>query len=354
MEETLKPTRRTLMFAGTALLSLTPLLDLAARAESALPKVVRVDDLEKLVAAAKAEGSLTFYTSIAQRDMAPLVKPFEDKYGIKVKVWRATGDVVLQRVIQEQGAKRATVDVIHTSGPEMEAMAREGMLQPVDLPAFADLSPDVIPKSKLWIPTMLSVWVQAYNTNVIRKEDLPKTYGDLLDPKWKGKLGYELESIDWFTEVVKQMGEEQGLKFFRELAAANNLSVRRGTSLLNNLVAAGEVPLALTVYSYMPEQSKAEGAPIDWFVIEPAIARANGIGIAKYAARPNAAALFEQYILTEGQAILADMKYLPTSTKVKSPLTKIDIKVTDPSDKLDNASKWEPLYQRIIVQGRQN
>lgn len=344
--------RRIFTFAGAAVLAVVPLLGSAFAADNSLLASTGADRQEKLVAAAKAEGALTLYTSIAQGDVQPLVRPFEEKYGIKVTVWRASGDTVLQRVIQEQRAGRATVDAVHVGAAELEALAREGMLQPVNSPYFADLVSGAVPNSKLWASTLLSVWVQAYNTNLIKKEDLPKSYADLLDPKWKGKLGYEVENIDWFTTVVNDMGEEQGLKFFRKLVADNGISIRKGHSLLNNLVAAGEVPLALTVYNYMPEQAKKKGAPIDWFVIEPAVARANGIGILKNAEHPNAAALFLDYMLSEGQTILVGLNYVPTSAKVQSPLPDIKIKIADPADKLDNAAKWEPLYQQIIVKGR--
>jgi iron(III) transport system substrate-binding protein len=101
----------------------------------------------------------------------------------------------------------------------------------------------------------------------------------------------------------------------------------------------------------MPEQAKASGAPIDWFALEPAIARANGIGVVKTAPHPNAAALFSDYMISEAQPILTSLNYIPTSTKVKSPLESIDLKIADPADKLDNAAKWQPLYDKIVLQG---
>ena len=106
----------------------------------------------------------------------------------------------------------------------------------------------------------------------IKKEDLPKTYEDLLDPKWKGKLGIEAKDQDWFATVVQSDGRRaaRAPKFFRDLVAKNGISVRKGHTLLNNMVVSGEVPLALTVYNYMPEQAKKKGAPIDWFALEPA------------------------------------------------------------------------------------
>lgn len=122
----------------------------------------------------------------------------------------------------------------------------------------------------------------------MKKEDLPKTYGDLLDPKWKGRqgkgrLGIEAGDSDFFSMIVKEMGEEKGLKFWRDLVAENGLDVRKGHTLITNLVRSGEVPFAITVYNFTAEQYKKEGSPIDWYVMEPAVARPNGIGLSRKA-----------------------------------------------------------------------
>src|SRR4051812_47935259 len=89
------------------------------------------DRLDRIVAAAKKEGSLTLYTTIAEKDLPVLLKPFEARYGIKVNVWRAGTDKVLQRTLAETAAKRYEVDAVHMGSPEMEALAREKVLQPV-------------------------------------------------------------------------------------------------------------------------------------------------------------------------------------------------------------------------------
>jgi iron(III) transport system substrate-binding protein len=233
----------------------------------------------------------------------------------------------------------------------MEALAREQVLAPVDSPAHANLQPGSVPGHRRWAATVLSVWVQAYNTKLLAREDLPKTYADLLDPKWKGKLGIEAKDQDWFSSVVDVMGGgEQGIDYFRRLAATNGVSVRLGHTLLNNLVVSGEVPLALTVYNYMPEQAKKKGAPIDWFVIPPAIARSNAIGVTVHAPHPAAALLFYEYLLgPDGQAAMAKIKYVPTNTKVKSPMQGVKIVQTDPIRSLDEDKKWSRLFDEIIV-----
>jgi iron(III) transport system substrate-binding protein len=308
------------------------------------------DRMDKIVAAAKKEGTLTLYTTIAEKDLPVLIKPFEDKYGVKVNVWRAGTDKVLQRTLVEAKANRNDVDVIHFGSPEMEALAREKVLQPVLSPAYRDLVQGAVPKHHEWAATLLSVWVQAYNTNLIKKSDLPKTYKDLLDPKWKGKLGIEAKDEDWFASVVDIMGgKDKGLKFFQDLVAKNGITPRKGHTLLTNMVVSGEVPLALTVYNYMPEQAKRKGAPIDWFALEPAVARSNAVGVALHAPHPAAALLFHEYMLTDAQKIMTTIDYVPSNTKVESPLKGVKIVITDPARSLDEEDQWSALFDKIVV-----
>ncbi len=322
----------------------------AAQAQSPLATFEGPDRLARIVAAAKKEGALTLYTTIAEKDLPTLIKPFEAKYGIPVKVWRAGTDKVLQRTLAESAARRNEVDVIHFGSPEMEALAREKVLQPVLSPTYKDLLPGSVPAHHQWAATLLSVWVQAYNTNVVKQADLPKTYADLLNPKWKGKLGLEAKNQDWFQSVVEIMGGgEKGLKFFSDLMAVNGVSPRTGHTLLTNLVVSGEVPLALSVYNYMPEQAKRKGAPIAWFALEPAVARSNAVGVALKAPHPAAALLFHEFMLTDAQQLMTTIDYVPTNTTVTSPLKGVKILITDPIKSLDESEKWSKLFDETVI-----
>ncbi len=318
--------------------------------QTALATYEGADRMERIVAAAKKEGTLTLYTTIAEKDLPALIKPFETKYGIKVNVWRAGTDKVLQRTVAEAAAKRDEVDVVHFGSPEMEALSREKVLQPVSSVTYKQLQPGSVPAHKEWAATLLSVWVQAYNTNVIKKEDLPRTWADLLDPKWKGKLGIEAKNQDWFQTVVElNGGGDKGLKFFSDVVAKNGISPRSGHTLLTNMVVSGEVPLALTVYNYMPEQAKKKGAPIEWFVIEPAIARSNAVGVARKAPHPHAALLFHEYMLSDAQQLMVGIDYVPTNINVASPLKGVKILITDPIRSLDEAEKWTKLFDDTVI-----
>jgi iron(III) transport system substrate-binding protein len=148
------------------------------------------------------------------------------------------------------------------------------------------------------------------------------------------------------------MGEAEGVRFFRELVAKNGLSVRSGHPLLTNLVASGEVPLALTVYQYSVEQAKKKGSPIDWFVIEPAVSIPNAIAVARKAPHPNAALLFYDHLLgVEAQRTLARIGYVPTSVKVESPVKGVRLKYLDSAALVDGQEKSTRLFQQIILRG---
>jgi iron(III) transport system substrate-binding protein len=307
------------------------------------------DRQQHLIDGARKEGELMLYTSLPVEDMSVLTAAFEKKYGIKVKVWRSSSENVLQRAMTEGRANRFDADVVETSGPELESLHREKMLQEVVSPYLGDLIAAAILPHREWVSTRLNVYTFAYNTKLVKKEDLPKTYQDLLDPKWKGKLGIEADDSDWFAGIVGDQGEAKGLKLFRDIVSANGISVRKGHSLLMNLVASGEVPLALDIYNYKAEQMKVQGAPVDWFAIAPAIAAPQGVGVLRHAPHPNAAVLFFDFMLSDAQPILLTRSYVPTSKNVETNLNKMPIKFIDTKVVLDENKKWTKLYEEVVT-----
>jgi iron(III) transport system substrate-binding protein len=335
-----------MLLALAAMLSATAAL---AQGES-LMRSDKPDRNDKLVAAAGKEGTLTLYTAFRPQDLPAILGPFESKYGIKVKAWRSGSNNVTQRVLREAGGKRHEVDLIMMPASDMVALYREQILQPVLSPHFKDLIPGALPAHHYWSTVFMNVMVQSYNTNVVKKEDLPKTYADLLDPKWKGNLGVETKAEEWFTKVVLSMGEEKGVKLFRDIVARNGMSTRLGVSLLHNLVIAGEVPLALTVYIDLPEKDKRAGKPVDWFALEPVVAQGFNMGLAQRAPHPNAALLFYDYMLSpETQKLLATLHYFPASSKVTSPYPDLKLDVVDPAFTVDNFAKWSKLFEDTVT-----
>lgn len=308
------------------------------------------DRQEKLVAGAKKEGELVIYTSAQSDDIGAVAKAFEAKYGVKVNLWRAGSEKVLQRAVTEARGGRHAVDVIETNGPELEMLHREQILQAVKSPHLADLIPAARRPHGEWVGTRLNVFALAYNTKLVKKEELPKTFADLAHPRWKGRLGIEADDQDWLAGVMAQLGEQKGTQIFREIVKTNGISVRRGHTLLTQLVVSGEVPLALTVYNYKAEQFKGQGAPIDWFSIGRAVARPNGVAVARRAPHPHAAVLFYDFeIGEEGQRILAKRDFVPTNRKIDTPLNKMPLELVDPKVMIDEHDKWTKLYEELFL-----
>lgn len=308
-------------------------------------------DREQFLAqGAKKEGEVMLYTSLVPEDLTQLAAAFERKYGVKLKTWRANSEKVLQRAVTEARAGRHDADIVETNGPQLEALYREKGLQPLFSPHVKDLMKQAVQTHGHWVGTRINMFVQSYNTNLVKKEELPKTYQDLAHPRWKGRLGIEAEDEDWFAMIIKALGEETGLRTFREIQRVNGFSVRKGHTLLAGLVASGEIPFALTTYSHGAEKMKQRGAPVEWFAIAPAIGRANGIGVVGKPPHPHAAALFVDFLLSpEGQQILQKGGYVPANLRVADPAQKLPLQFVDPAVILDEHDKWKKLWQEIVL-----
>jgi iron(III) transport system substrate-binding protein len=305
------------------------------------------DRIGKLLAGAKQEGAVNVYTSETVEDVGVLGLAFEAKYGIKLNVWRGSSEDILQRAVVEARGGRFDADAFETGATAMESLHRELLLQRVDLPAAADLATEAIQPHHEWIGTRYNVFVAAYNTQLVAGTALPKGYDDLVDPRWKGKLGIEADDSDWFGAVIESLGEERGLKLFRDIAAANGISVRKGHTLLANLVVSGEVPLAIATYFYKVAQLKDRGAPIDSLAIAPVVARFEGVGVARRAPHPYAAVLFMEFMLSEAQNILAKRDFFPADVRVK-PMP-AGLTFLDPAKALDQNQKWSKYYRDIVT-----
>jgi iron(III) transport system substrate-binding protein len=305
-----------------------------------------------LVEKAKKEGAVTLYTSMQLVDSGPLTQAFEKKYGIKVNLWRASGEKVAQRAITEARGNRFEVDVAETDGAQMEILHREGQLAPLQAPSLKEIPPGIVPSHRHYAPTRLTLYVLAYNTKLVAPADVPKTYEDLLDPKWSGKVGIESADVAWFAAVSKAMGEEKGLAFFRKFAAAKP-SLRSGHTLMAELVAAGDMSMAVDAHVQGIARLKDKGAPIEWKALQPAFGQPSSVGVAKRAPHPNAAQLFADFILSrEGQEIIKARNRVPSSTAVDSPLNKFKYDLIDPAIALDEWDKWSRLFSEIFLGGR--
>lgn len=311
------------------------------------------DRQARLVEAAKKEGELTLYTVTPSTNSDPVVAAFTKKYGIKVNLWRASSDAVLKRVVTEARAGKFDVDIVENNTLENEALHREHLLQAVRSPYARDLLPQATASHREWAGTAINIWIAAYNTGLVQESELPKSYADLLDPKWKGRLGIEGNNSQWFATLVQAMGAQQALPLFRDIVATNGLSIRKGHSLLAALVASGEVPLSLTVYNWNVPVLEKKGAPIRGFTLKPLVGQFRTVALHKKAPHPNAGLLFYDFMLNEAQQILADLGEVVPSTRVDSPYTKQPIAFIDPSQALDLNEQWKRTWEDVILKRAQ-
>jgi iron(III) transport system substrate-binding protein len=307
------------------------------------------DRVQKLAAGAKKEGTLSLYTSRVAPDTTPLTDAFTKKYGIPVQVWRASNQDIIQRAVAESRAGRCPADVISSGTPALEPLYREQLLQPVKSPTTSELMPQALRPHGAWVGISVNVISGAYNTDLVKPQDVPKSYDDLKNPRWKGRLTVEAEDVDWFAALIEKLGEEKGVALFRDIVRTNGVSTRTGHTLIANMVAAGEVPLAITVYSYKPEQLARDGAPVRALYLPPLVALATGVSVTRCAPHPNAAVLFYEFMLRDGQEVLAKRDIIPTNLKVRPLPANMEISFMDPVQMLDNGPKWTALWNDIFI-----
>jgi iron(III) transport system substrate-binding protein len=310
------------------------------------------DREKRILEGARKEGTVVVYTSLNLKDSVPITEAFEKKYGVKVSLWRAGSEKVLNRTVTEARAGRFSPDVIETNGPEMEAIYREKLLSEFYSPSLKDLPAEAIPAHRHYAATRFNFFVLGYNTNLVKSEEVPNTYQDLLHPRWVGKIAIEAGDSDWFAAVVKSMGEKEGLEYFRKLAEMRP-QIRTGHTLLAELLSAGELPITPTVYNQNVERLTQKGAPVKWKPLQPTFGRPNSIGVAKNAPHPYAAMLFTDFMLSrEGQELIKKRNRVPSSNAVDSPLNNFPYKTIDPVIVLDESQKWEKLWVDLFHKGQ--
>jgi iron(III) transport system substrate-binding protein len=307
----------------------------------------------RLVERAKKEGTVSLFTSMQLVDSRPLTEAFERKYGIKVALWRASGEKVAQRVVTESRGGRHEVDVVETDGAQMEILHREKQLAPYFSASAKDIPASLIPAHGSYVPTRLSLYVVAYNTKLVAPNEVPGSYEELLAPRWAGRVGIEAADVAWFAAVAKAMGEANGIAYFRKLAATKP-SVRSGHTLMAELVAAGEIELAVDAHVQGVARLKDKGAPIEWKPLQPSFGQPSSVGVARRAQHPHAALLFADFILSrEGQEIIKSRNRVPSSRAVDSPLNKFPYALIDPAIALDEWDKWSRLWSNLFLGGKE-
>jgi iron(III) transport system substrate-binding protein len=312
------------------------------------------DRTAKLVEGARKERELLLYSSLTQEDQLRIAADFKKKYGVTLRFWRGSQANILQRAVSEARAGRFDFDVIETNSPQLEAIAREGLLQRMDSPlAEQELLPETVPAHGEWMTDRLNLVVYAYNTSAVKRSELPKAWPDLLAAQWKNRIGMESTNVEWFAAIVESMGDQAGLEQFRRMGD-NGVAVRTGHTHSTGRVIAGEIPLMMGVYSHDVDRMKAKGAPIDWFVLPPAVILPSAVAVSRRAPHPHAAALFYDYMLTDGQRLYPGMFRVPASKSLDSPVRALlgrgeAYTIVNAQLGVDDYDKWLRSYKKLIV-----
>lgn len=273
-----------------------------------------------LIEAAKKEGRVVWYTTqIVDQFVRPAQEAFKRKYSIEIDYVRSgTPDMVL-RVTNEAKAGAGRGDIVDGTSTSA-ALKREGLLMQFTPPH--DLQPAFVDKDRFWIANNLYVMTPGFNTSLVPKGTEPKTYEDLLDPRWKGKIAWTVPPANMLAPqfvglVIAAMGEEKGKDYLRKLAAQGIVGHSVSGRQMLDLVIAGEFPLALQIFNNHTVISAARGAPSDWIPMEPALGLLSVASVTKFAPHPNAAKLLMEFLVSEeGQRLMAASGELPVHPRV--------------------------------------
>lgn len=304
---------------------------------------------------AKDEGSLSIYTSMTQDVIDAVSKKFEDQFGIKVTAFRGNSETVLQRLLQEGQANRLGADVVETNFLEMSTLVKEDMLA-----TFTGSSVDKVKDEGRfdgWTATRFNVFLPAWNTDLIKPGDEPRSWEDLADPKYKGKITMEISDSDWYENVTKywlEHGKTQAQvdDLWKKIVA--NAKGAKGHTTMMELLGAGQTAMDAMNYTYITERAKKDGAPVAYRLSDgtnpmPAFPRPNGVGMLKDAEHPAAAWLFYDWLLTDGQQVLVDLHLTPsTDVPGDDSLKGLNIVPFDVETLTAEASTWDKKYDAQV------
>ncbi len=277
---------------------------------------------QAMIDAAKKEGQVVWYTTqIIDQFARPAAAAFEKRYGIKVSYVRANSNEVALRVMNEAKAGKMQADVFDGTGATA-SLKKEGIVAKF-IPENAKRFPkEYIDSEGYWVATNLYVLTPGYNTELIRKGTQPKTFQDLLDPKYKGKIAWNSTSSSsagpgFVGIVLETMGEEKGIAYLRDLAKQQPTGLAVAARQVLDQVIAGEYAIALNIFNNHAVISAAKGAPVDWIPMDPALGVLSVISVTKDAPHPNAGRLFLEFLMSEdGQKLYRDADYLPVDPNV--------------------------------------
>ncbi len=254
---------------------------------------------------AKKEGTLTFYSSSTVAVLNAAVAAFQKKYPfIKVDIWSASSAPLISRATEEFKSGKHTMDVMEGQQGNTLVLQKGGIIQPFVSPHFAQMEDEAMADAPggggFAIAFRSSGIGFGYNTKLITMDQLPKTYQDLTDPKWKGKvaLAGSGAGVNWLSAIYRNYG----MDLLKQIANQDfPVHMIAGQAMID-LIISGEVPASVTIYDSNAYLVKQKGAPVGWVPLEPVRANIGQIAIAKNAAHPHAALLFADFEISKENA----------------------------------------------------
>jgi iron(III) transport system substrate-binding protein len=273
---------------------------------------------ERLIRGAKAEGAVTFYTSTAPEDIQSLLLAFSMRYPfIRPEMVRDKGTVLRHRFVEEQHQGGSPADVIELTDINLQKIKARGLLRPYLSPEAEPYPKELREEKGYWVAEQKNYLVLAWNTRLIGKALIPRTYDELLDPKLKGKITIESHDASWMSALMNYWGENKSSDFFASLGAQVG-SIRTGHQIIAEQIAAGSILLSPHIHSNNSEWLKRRSLPIDWRPLEPVVVELVGAALPVNAPHPHAALLLIDFILsTEGQKIYRLWKRVPCHPEVE-------------------------------------
>ena len=274
--------------------------------------------IPELLAGAQAEGQVTVYSSTNEQEGLPLWKLYEEATGIKVNYVRGAESPLQAKIALEARTGQQSWDV-HNAGTVN--MIPENLTLQYEPPNAKDIMPEARDPNKRWYGVYAGYSVPQYNTNLVKPDELPKTFEDFLTRKqWIGKVAIEGTDREWMEAILTFYGRDKGLKLLRDIQATLKPVVLDGHFAMARQIAAGEYPIALMNYSMLTTNLKQQGAPTDYVALDPVHLWFGMVGVNKSAPHPNAAKLAANFLLSrEAQEFSAKMGgRVPTRLDVES------------------------------------
>lgn len=270
-----------------------------------------------VIEAAKSEGKMSYYTTMTLSQSKKVVDAFQKKYPfIAPELFRGGGDEVLNRIQNEARGGLYAWDVVSTRGDSVLTFEESKLIAPYRSPKSQSIDKEMVEDDGYWTAYYVNPYVLGYNTKLVKKEEAPKTYEELLAPKWKGrKISIDDSAYGLLAGLIRAWGKEKAVDYFKKLAAQEPVVMRGNTNRVQ-LTMAGEYYLIIA-YAPTIQRETSKQHPIDWVPLEPVPVQVNPMMLAAKAPHPNAGKLFIDFLLSkEGQKMLVGFRRIPVREDV--------------------------------------